>query len=299
MILFVFLLNLLLPGIGFLFNVKENVKFNTSINTNTNSKSFIVPKTLKLSRLLLAGMYCFFLISALLLVSWSGLIFYEKGFYYLLLAYAFVSLLSCVHLTLCLKKTNLSYISNVLAKPKPKLSIKIAVQVILPITYIASLLIILLNKPTLLGWQLYQIPSVSMFPTLKVGDIVLADTRTSTLNTLTNRDIVIFTRPVKDIGMNQSHQLSKISTIVDPIPIFYIKRLIASSGDFVSVSNHQLIVNSQVVKCGLTEKTRDEQQIKSSAFFVVGDNVNQSSDSRNWGQLPKSNVVAKFRRVVY
>lgn len=269
---FIFLLNILLPGMGLLFN--------------TNKK--LNPTRL----LVIVSMHWLLLVSAVLVISWSGLIFHDKGFYYLLLAYAFVSLLSCLHLSLLLKKLNYNHC---LPKPKPKLGIKVAVQIVFPLVYTVSLALILINKAVLLGWQVYQIPSVSMFPTLKRGNIILADTRTSTLNNLTHQDIIIFTRPVKYIGINPR----QISSIAPPKPIFYIKRLIASNGDFVKVSNHQLIVNNQVIKRGLTEKSRDEQQIKSNAIFVVGDNINQSSDSRSWGQLPTNNVVAKFSRVVY
>jgi hypothetical protein len=207
--LFIFLLNILLPGMGLLFNANKKVN----------------PPRL----LVIASMHWLLLISVLLGVSWSGLIFHEKGFYYLLLAYAFVSFLSGLHLSLLLKKLNYNH-----CLPKPKLGIKVAVQIVFPLVYTVSLALILINKAVLLGWQVYQIPSVSMFPTLKRGNIILADTRTSTLNNLTHQDIIIFTRPVKYIGINPR----QISSIAPPKPIFYIKRLIASNGRILGTSTN-------------------------------------------------------------
>jgi hypothetical protein len=58
---FIFLLNILLPGMGLLFNASKKVN----------------PPRL----LVIASMHWLLLISVLLGVSWSGLIFHEKGFY--------------------------------------------------------------------------------------------------------------------------------------------------------------------------------------------------------------------------
>lgn len=297
MIFFTFLLNLLLPGTGFLFYTQGDIEFAPSIYDRFDSKSLVNATTLRVTTLLLIpNVYWFALISALLFVSRSGLIFHSNGFYYLLFAYIFVSLLSSIHLAILLRK--MKALNNEYPGKYNRAN-KRAVQVIFPFFYIASLFILLLNKPMLLGWQVYQIPSNSMFPTLNVGDIVLADTRASMLDNLTKQDIVIFTRPINNIGTNKSYRLRQVSSTKKTKPTFYIKRLIANGGDHVSVSNHQLMVNNQAIKNKVTEKIRDKQVIQTNAIFVVGDNVNHSSDSRHWGQLPKSNVVAKFRRVVY
>ncbi len=149
---------------------------------------------------------------------------------------------------------------------------------------------LLLNKSVLLGWQVYQIPSKSMFPALQVGDIILADTRPSTLNRFFHQDIIIFNQP------KQSNQA--LSNRKTDLP-FYIKRIIAKGGDRIAIHDHQLLLNSQPLKSKLDQQYMAEQLIKPNAFFVVGDNINQSSDSRSWGQLPNDNVVGKFIRVVY
>lgn len=137
--LFIFLLNILLPGMGLLFN--------------TNKK--LNPTRL----LVIVSMHWLLLVSAVLVISWSGLIFHDKGFYYLLLAYALVSLLSCLHLSLLLNKLNYN---NCLSKPK--LGIKVAVQIVFPLVYTVSLALILINKAVLLGWGKFIRPPIITWP---------------------------------------------------------------------------------------------------------------------------------------
>jgi signal peptidase I len=286
------LVNLLLPGAGFIFS--------TFVYSSNQTENCSAEKKLKLSKpLLLTCSYILLLLSLLILVSWSGLIFSESGFYYLLLAYVIPSLLSSFHLGYKLYQyksfsnqctvTNNVTPESLHGRIKASIVTKI-VQVSLPLFYLTLVLLLLTNKQTLLGWQVYQIPSASMYPTLHIGDIVLADTRPATLTNITNQNIVIFKRPS---AFRQAKQASNVNNS------FYIKRIIASGGDNVAIKNHQLLVNNQPIKSNLTELNLTKRVIDEHALFVLGDNTHNSSDSRTWGQLPSANVVGKFIRIIY
>lgn len=129
-----------------------------------------------------------------------------------------------------------------------------------------------------------------MFPSLHAGDVVLADTRPFTLTTLKKDDVVVFHHPKYN---NQKNALPHLKNR------FYIKRIIASAGDTVSIQNHQLLINNQPKQSNFTEREYANQLIQDDSFFVMGDNYNHSQDSRNWGQLPQGNIVGKYLRVIY
>jgi len=77
----------------------------------------------------------------------------------------------------------------------------------------------------------------------------------------------------------------------------FIKRLIAVPGDRVEIRRGTVIVNG----AALVEPYRKEPPdltdnygpatIPSKSYFVLGDNRNDSSDSRYWGFVPESSVI--------
>ena len=89
----------------------------------------------------------------------------------------------------------------------------------------------------------------------------------------------------------------------------YIKRIIGIPGDTIIIKNGTL----EIIPAGSTqEKIVDEvylpESIKTSGdikikvendqFFVLGDNRSNSSDSREWGSLPKNNIIGRAWLIV-
>lgn len=83
------------------------------------------------------------------------------------------------------------------------------------------------------------------------------------------------------------------------------KRIIGVPGDTISLKNNQLLVNNELLnepylKPGTETKpgpflaNNAEVKIPSGMYFVLGDNRDFSSDSRQWGFVPRSYIISKI-----
>ncbi|MEM8560783.1 MAG: signal peptidase I [Pseudomonadota bacterium] len=162
----------------------------------------------------------------------------------------------------------------------------------------------------------FQIPSSSMVPTLEVGDYILVNkytygirlpvirTKVFSLNEPKRGDVMVFFPP----HMNDT---------------YYIKRVIGLPGDTVTYRNKTLYVNGEAVeeeslavipegssRVRLGLETLGEEShlvqyndsrpprdmsvvVKPGHYFMMGDNRDNSSDSRIWGQVPEEDIVGK------
>lgn len=80
----------------------------------------------------------------------------------------------------------------------------------------------------------------------------------------------------------------------------YFKRLIGLPGDTVEISEGKVIVNGQelnepYVDSRLNQSQRSQEPIlvRPNYYYVLGDNRDNSSDSRIWGLVPERYVYAK------
>jgi signal peptidase I len=80
----------------------------------------------------------------------------------------------------------------------------------------------------------------------------------------------------------------------------YIKRVIGLPGDHIEVNDGVVRVNGQDVeesyldpRLNLSHRSLAEQIIKANYYFVMGDNRDNSSDSRMWGLVPKKYIYGK------
>ncbi len=163
----------------------------------------------------------------------------------------------------------------------------------------------------------FQIPSSSMVPTLEVGDYILVNKFSYGLRLPVTRTKIL------DLG---EPERGDVMVFFPPHQndTYYIKRVIGVPGDRVTYRNKQLTVNSQpvpqqwlaevpngryVVKMGRellpgsdghlmqTDNRRGPRNfsivVKPGHYFMMGDNRDNSSDSRVWGQVPERDIVGK------
>ncbi len=112
-----------------------------------------------------------------------------------------------------------------------------------------------------------KVPTPSMLPTIGLGDQLLVNRLLYRLKTPKPGDIVVFKYP-------------------DNPKELYVKRLIGVGGDEVEIKKGRLILNGQPMEEGyLYEEMQGSfgpYTIPQGSYFMLGDNRNNSKDSRFW-----------------
>jgi signal peptidase I len=167
-------------------------------------------------------------------------------------------------------------------------------------------------------WALFEpyvIPSGSMIPTLLVHDHILV-----------NKWAYGFRLPFTESWLSFWRKPLPGEIVVFRFPrgrdTFYVKRVVAVEGDTIEVIDGQLVLNGVSIervakegedksefqyyseKLGTNEFTSrsfktgermpgTKHTVPSGHFFVVGDNRDESYDSRGWGFVPIKNLIGR------
>lgn len=149
---------------------------------------------------------------------------------------------------------------------------------------IGAIVVALLVKTFLV--QAFRIPSASMEDTLLIGDRVMVNKLSYRLHDVNPADVVVFDRPAGLPGGAQE-------------PEDLIKRVIGLPGDTLQTVDGKVVRNGQpldepYLKPGSTT-TGIEQPVTvpPGTVWVMGDNRNNSSDSRVFGPIPQTSIVGR------
>lgn len=129
-----------------------------------------------------------------------------------------------------------------------------------------------------------RIESVSMQPTLYAGNFVVVNKVSYKFGQPHRGDIIVFRYPP------------------DPAQDPYIKRVIGLPGESVQIKDDRVYINGvRISEPYLSLQTHHggEWTVPQDALFVMGDNRNNSSDSRSWGVVPIENVIGKAALVYW
>lgn len=133
--------------------------------------------------------------------------------------------------------------------------------------------------------QFHKVSGNSMFPTYHNGDFLITEKITYKFNEPKRGDVIVLKNP-----RNESQD--------------FIKRIIALPGDTVKIENNLVFVNDQplnenylppntTTRAGLFMNEGFTVRAGDNQYFVLGDNRDHSSDSREWGAITKKEIIGR------
>ncbi|MBI4477581.1 MAG: signal peptidase I [Acidobacteria bacterium] len=156
--------------------------------------------------------------------------------------------------------------------------------------------------------QAFKIPTGSMEPNLLIGDHLLV-----------NKFVLAPTRSRAEGAILPIDEVRRGDVVVFKYPEEperdFIKRVIGLPGETVELKGHEVLINGKPLTepyAHYTQPVPDEDELSldvrskygpvtvpAAHYFVMGDNRDNSQDSRYWGFLPGSYVKGKALMIYY
>lgn len=153
------------------------------------------------------------------------------------------------------------------------------------VIYVVSLMAVFIvcNHVFMLGF----VPTESMAGTINPGDNVISTRYGVGEGDIQRYDVLIFTPP-------------------DKPEMTYIKRVIGLPGETIEVRNGRVYADGQELDDSFIKAPQNRRgdgiyKVPEGCYFFLGDNRNNSNDSRFWQQkyVPIENIEAKARFIAY
>jgi signal peptidase I len=139
-----------------------------------------------------------------------------------------------------------------------------------------------------LAVQNYTVSGPSMEPTLHDQERIMVDKVSYLFHAPARGDVIVFIAPN------------------DPSS-YYVKRIIAVPGDVLSVDDTTVKVDGITLKESYVDPKLqgnpydpiDNRVVPLNDYFVLGDHRAVSSDSRDWGFVPRGNIIGRANLVYW
>jgi signal peptidase I len=155
------------------------------------------------------------------------------------------------------------------------------------VAVVVGALVVALVVKTFL-FQAFYIPSASMEPTLQKGDRVLVNKLSYDLHDVHRGDVIVFELPPEKVGPDGIKDL--------------IKRVVGLPGDVIESRDGDVYIDGKLLKepylpDGVTtdHPPIEKQTVPEGHVFVLGDNRDNSADSRfeNRGPIPIDTIIGR------
>src|SRR6266498_1587935 len=139
--------------------------------------------------------------------------------------------------------------------------------------------------------QAFYIPSGSMEPTLNISDRVLVEKVSYRFGEVKDGDVIVFVHDLPGAEPESSNPVTRFFTslgqavgVAPPSDRDFIKRVVGTPGDRIPCQQGRLYRNGRPV---------NEPYLAAGKLFVMGDNRNNSEDSRTFGPIDRSTLVGR------
>jgi len=154
------------------------------------------------------------------------------------------------------------------------------------ITILIAVAIFVPLKSTIQG---YRVQYSCMLPSIEDGDWIIVNKVSYSFSNPKRGDVIVF-NPREGVSSQYP----------------FIKRIIALPGETVEIKNGQVFIDNTPInepyifpEPPRSNKDLGPQKMRDSQYFVLGDNRNNSNDSRSWGPISRNDIIGKAKFVYW
>ena len=170
--------------------------------------------------------------------------------------------------------------------------------------------------------QHYRVPTGSLEPTVQTGDFILVN------QFAYGWHVPVLNTKLLPYGQPKRGEIAVFRYPRDPYKLIYVKRVVGLPGDHIVYRDKRLVINGveapqedaettsewldrrhewlaglkhdiYVDDASYTEQDDVDIVVPEGHYFMMGDNRDNSSDSRSWGAVPESLLVGRGELILF